>query len=108
MENVLENQFQTQQEEEANRDRGDRRSCAGEVQGVLQMAENRAGFSAVYDKKIQDLQPKLARQRMSVASAIQEIKDTRVEGMTGRVTNTGDVEESLGSFQLKCTSDCKV
>ena len=55
MENVLENQFQTQQGEEANRDRGDRRSCAGEVQGVLQMAENRAGFSAVYDKKIQDL-----------------------------------------------------
>ena len=45
---------------------------------------------------------------MSVASAIQEIKDTMVEGMTSRVTNTGDVEESLGSFQLKCTSDCKV
>ena len=25
-----------------------------------------------------------------------------------KVTNTGDVEESLGSFQLKCTSDGKV
>lgn len=25
-----------------------------------------------------------------------------------KVTNTGDVEESLGSYQLKCTSDGKV
>merc|ERR1712142_905201 len=53
-----------------------------------QMAENRAGFSAVYDKKINDLQAKLAGERGSAASAIQEMKEmsTRVEGMTSRVS----------------------
>lgn len=52
-----------------------------------QMAENRAGFGAVYDKKIQDLQTKLAGERGTAASAIQEMKEmtTRTEGMTSRV-----------------------
>ena len=42
-----------------------------------QMAENKAGFSAVYDKKIQDLQGKLAGERGSAAGAIQEMKEMR-------------------------------
>jgi len=52
-----------------------------------QMAENKAGFSAVYDKKIQDLQSKLAGERGSAAGAIQEMKEmsTRCEGMSSRV-----------------------
>jgi len=52
-----------------------------------QMAENKAGFSAVYDKKIQDLQGKLAGERGSAAGAIQEMKEmrTRCEGMSSRV-----------------------
>ena len=52
-----------------------------------QMAENKAGFSAVYDKKIQDLQTKLAGERGSAAGAIQEMKEmrTRSEGMSSRV-----------------------
>ena len=41
------------------------------------MAENKAGFSAVYDKKIQDLQNKLAGERGSAAGAIQEMKEMR-------------------------------
>ena len=41
------------------------------------MAENKAGFSAVYDKKIQDLQSKLAGERGSAAGAIQEMKEMR-------------------------------
>merc|ERR1712045_994247 len=40
-----------------------------------QMAENKAGFSAVYDKKITDLQNKLASERGSAAGAIQEMKE---------------------------------
>ena len=53
-----------------------------------QMVENRAGFSAVYDKKITDLQAKLASERGSAAGAIQEMKEmnTKVQGMTSRVT----------------------
>ena len=53
-----------------------------------QMVENRAGFSAVYDKKITDLQSKLASERGSAAGAIQEMKEmnTKVQGMTSRVT----------------------
>ena len=42
-----------------------------------QMAENKAGFSAVYDLKIQDLQGKLAGERGSAAGAIQEMKEMR-------------------------------
>ena len=42
-----------------------------------QMAENKAGFSAMYDKKIQDLQSKLAGERGSAAGAIQEMKEMR-------------------------------
>jgi len=62
-----------------------------------QMAENRAGFSAVYDKKIQDLQSKLAGERGSAASAIQEMKEmsTRVEGMTSRVTELEATNSAL-------------
>merc|ERR1711874_776721 len=53
-----------------------------------QMVENRAGFGAVYDKKITDLQAKLASERGSAAGAIQEMKEmnTKVQGMTSRVT----------------------
>ena len=52
-----------------------------------QMQENKAGFSAVYDKKIQDLQSKLAGERGAAAGAIQEMKEmrTRSEGMSSRV-----------------------
>merc|ERR1719369_2360771 len=67
-----------------------------------QMAENRAGFSAVYDKKIQDLQAKLAGERGSAASAIQEMKEmsTRVEGMSSRV-NELEATNSALSRRLK-------
>ena len=62
-----------------------------------QMAENRAGFSAVYDKKIHDLQAKLAGERGSAASAIQEMKEmnTRVEGMTSRVSELETTNTAL-------------
>ena len=45
------------------------------------MSANKASFTAVNDKKIQDIQAKLAGERGSVAGAIQEMKDmsTRVE-----------------------------
>ena len=36
-----------------------------------QMLDNRAGFSAIYDKKINDLNAKLSGERGSAASAIQ-------------------------------------
>ena len=36
-----------------------------------QMQENRSGFSAVYDKKISDLNSKLAAERGSAATAVQ-------------------------------------
>ena len=71
-----------------------------------QMAENRAGFSAVYDKKIADLQSKLAGERGSAASAIQEMKEmnTRVEGMSSRVTELEATNSAL-SRRLKELQD---
>jgi len=62
-----------------------------------QMAENRAGFSAVYDKKISDLQNKLAEERGSAAGAIQEMKEmnTKVQGMTSRVTELEATNSAL-------------
>ena len=67
------------------------------------MAENRAGFSAVYDKKIQDLQSKLAGERGSAASAIQEMKEmnTRVEGMTSRVTELEATNSALNRRMME-------
>lgn len=64
-----------------------------------QMSENRAAFGAVYDKKIQDLQSKLAGERGSAASAIQEMKEmnTRVEGMTSRVRELEVTNSALQS-----------
>ena len=62
-----------------------------------QMVENRAGFSAVYDKKITDLQSKLAGERGSAAGAIQEMKEmnTKVQGMTSRVTELEATNNAL-------------
>ena len=62
-----------------------------------QMVENRAGFSAVYDKKISDLQNKLAGERGSAAGAIQEMKEmnTKVQGMTSRVTELEATNSAL-------------
>jgi len=62
-----------------------------------QMVENRAGFSAVYDKKISDLQSKLAGERGSAAGAIQEMKEmnTKVQGMTSRVTELEATNSAL-------------
>lgn len=62
-----------------------------------QMAENRAGFSAVYDKKIADLNAKLSGERGGAAAAIQEMKEmkTRVEGMTSRVTELEATNSAL-------------
>ena len=67
-----------------------------------QLAENRAGFSAVYDKKINDLNAKLAGERGSAASAIQEMKEmnTKVQGMTSRVGELEATNEAL-SRRLK-------
>jgi len=71
-----------------------------------QMAENRAGFSAVYDKKIADLQSKLAGERGSAASAIQEMKEmsTRTEGMSSRVSELEATNAAL-SRRLKDLQD---
>jgi len=62
-----------------------------------QMQENRAGFSAVYDKKISDLNSKLAGERGSAASAIQEMKEmnTKVQGMTSRVSELEATNNAL-------------
>jgi len=62
-----------------------------------QMSENRSGFSAVYDKKIADLQSKLAGERGSAASAIQEMKEmsSRVDSMTSRVTELEATNSAL-------------
>ena len=60
-----------------------------------QMAENKAGFSAVYDKKIQDLQSKLAGERGSAAGAIQEMKEMRTR-CPGILLTWSDVCETLG------------
>ena len=62
-----------------------------------QMVENRAGFGAVYDKKITDLQNKLASERGSAAGAIQEMKEmnTKVQGMTSRVTELEATNSAL-------------
>jgi len=52
-----------------------------------QMAENRAAFSATYDKKINDLTSKLGDERGSAATAVQEMKEykTRMDGMTSKM-----------------------
>ena len=62
-----------------------------------QLSENRSGFSAVYDKRIQDLNSKLASERGSAASAIQEMKEmnTKVQGMTSRVTELEATNSAL-------------
>ena len=61
------------------------------------LAENRSGFGAIYEKKISDLTSKLANERGSAASAIQEMKEmnTRVQGMTSRVSELEATNEAL-------------
>ena len=61
------------------------------------LAENRSGFGAIYEKKISDLSAKLANERGSAASAIQEMKEmnTQVQGMTSRVTELEATNEAL-------------
>ena len=67
-----------------------------------QMAENKAGFSAVYNKKIQDLQSKLAGERGSAAGVIQEMKEmrTRCEGMSSRFREL-EVNNHALQYRLK-------
>ena len=61
------------------------------------LKENKLGFTAVYDKKIEDLQERLASERGSAASAIQEMKEmnTRVSGLTSKIT---ELEASNGAL----------
>jgi len=70
------------------------------------LAENRSGFGAIYEKKISDLSAKLALERGSAASAIQEMKEmnTKVQGMTSRVTELEATNEAL-SKRLKELQD---
>jgi predicted RNase H-like nuclease (RuvC/YqgF family) len=62
-----------------------------------QMQENRSGFSAVYDKKISDLNSKLSGERGAAASAIQEMKEmtTKVDGMSSRVSELESTNSAL-------------
>jgi len=62
-----------------------------------QMAENRAGFSAVYDKKISDLQARVGEGRSAAAGVVQEIREykTKLEGMTTRVEGLESLNASL-------------
>jgi len=62
-----------------------------------QMAENRQGFSAVYDKKIADLQARVGEGRSAAAGVAQEIKEykTKLEGMTTRVGSLEALNASL-------------
>ena len=62
-----------------------------------QMAENRAGFSAVYDKKISDLQARVGEGRSSAAGVAQEIKEykNKLDGMTTRVDGLESLNASL-------------
>ena len=61
------------------------------------MLDNRAGFTAIYDKKINDLNAKLSGERGAAASAIQEMKEmqTKVEGMTSRVSELESTNSAL-------------
>merc|ERR1719296_722888 len=62
-----------------------------------QMAENRAGFTAVYDKKISDLQARVGEGRSSAAGVAQEIKEykNKLDGMTTRVDGLESLNASL-------------
>jgi len=62
-----------------------------------QMAENRAGFTAVYDKKISDLQARVGEGRSSAAGVAQEIKEYKIklDGMTTRVDGLESLNASL-------------
>jgi len=62
-----------------------------------QMAENKAGFAAVYDKKISDLQARVGEGRSSAAGVAQEIKEykTKLDGMTMRVDGLESLNASL-------------
>ena len=70
------------------------------------LPENRSGFGAMYEKKISDLSAKLALERGSAASAIQEMKEmnTKVQGMTSRFTELEATNEAL-SNRLKELQD---
>jgi len=63
----------------------------------VQMAENKVGFTAVYDKKIADLNAKVGEERAAASAALQETKEmrTKVEGMTTRVRELEAVNSSL-------------
>ena len=54
-------------------------------------------LEVVYDKRIQDLNSKLASERGSAASAIQEMKEmnTKVQGMTSKVTELEATNSAL-------------
>ena len=71
-----------------------------------QMAKNRDGFTAVYDRKMADLQSKLAGERGSAVSAIEEMKEmsSRVEGMSSRIFNLEATNSDL-SKRLKDLQD---
>jgi len=53
----------------------------------MQMGSNKEEFSKVYDKRIFELNSKLAAERGSASSAVQEMKElqTKVEGMTSKM-----------------------
>jgi len=62
-----------------------------------QMAENRTGFSAVYDKKISDLKTMLGEERGKASATLQDTREfkTKVEGLTTRVGELEAVNSSL-------------
>merc|ERR1719323_8714 len=72
----------------------------------LKLSENKQGFSAIYDKKIQDLQDRLAKERGSAASAIQEMKEanTRVSGMSSKITEL-EASNNVLNLRLKELQD---
>jgi len=52
-----------------------------------QLADNRTAFGSTYDKKINDLQSKLQKEREEAATAVQEMKEyqTKMEAMTSKM-----------------------
>lgn len=62
-----------------------------------QMAENKSSFTAVYDKKISDLQTRLGDARAAASGAAQDTKEfkTKVEGFTTRVGELESINSSL-------------
>jgi len=71
-----------------------------------QISENKKEFNSVYDKRMEDLKLKLAAERGSASSAVQELKEmqTKVEGLTSRNSELESTSSAL-SRRIKELTD---